>query len=127
MEIRGAFRYPRFLRDGVHVADNVNDHRLVQSDGTLERGIQLAGFGHPHTNTAESLRDFGEIDIGEPPHLLGATALLTAISSIVELDFLIESRVVVDHDHGVDVVAARGLQFGDVIVEASIPGETHYR
>ena len=128
MKIGRAARHPRLLGDRVHVGHHVDHHRPLHARSpACQRAGELAGFRHPDADAAEGFRDLGEIDVREAPHLLGAAALLAAIGGVVEPDLLIERGVVVDDDHRVDVVAARGLELGDVIVETAVAGEADHR
>ena len=70
---------------------------------------------------------FAKLRCGKAPHLFRAAALLAAVGDVVQLDFLVERAVVVDDDDGVDVVARRRLELGDVVVEAAVAGEAHDR
>src|SRR6185503_5057516 len=71
--------------------------------------------------------DAGEVGLAECPELARLFGLRTAVDAIEATLRLVTTAVVVDHRHGVDLPAHRGLDVADVIPEARIARERHHR
>src|SRR5262252_7456720 len=121
-----AGRRPGMRGDRIHVRHDVDDDGLVHRDRPRQRVAQLPRFLDAYSGAAEGFRHFREIHFRKPPHLFRAPALLAAVCDVVQLDLLVERAVVVHDDHRVDVVAPRGFELADVVVETAVPGKAHY-
>src|SRR5262245_52710357 len=121
-------RPPRPLGHGVDIADDLHDHRRVRTQSLLESGPDVVRTLDPDADAAHRLGHPREADgVAEVPHLFRPAALLTAVGGIEEVFLLIQGVVVVDQHDRVDPEARRGLELGQVIVEAAVAAEAYHR
>src|SRR5207245_3631234 len=117
---------PGFRGAWLQSSDDIDHDRSVGGDRLLEGRGDLARLLDTDTAHAEAAGDRGKIGRPEADQCLAAVRTI-ARNPVHAGQVLAEAGVVVDDDHDRDVAAARRLQFGEVIVEATIAGKTEHR
>src|SRR5262245_3423662 len=124
---RVPFKNPRLIHCGrryrLNVGHHVHNDRTIGLERALERLSDLCGLFNSDPERTNVLGDAGEVDHSVGPQLACLLRLLTSIGAVEAALGLISAGVVIDDGHRVDLPADRGLDFADVIPEASISGE----
>src|SRR5262249_26777392 len=118
-------RRPGFGGAWLQSRDDIDHDRSVGGDCLLEGRGELARLLDTDAAHAEAAGDRGKISRPEADQGLAAVHTI-ARNPVHAGQVLAEAGIVVDDDHNRDVVAARRLQFGKVIVVATIAGKTDH-
>src|SRR4029453_15200604 len=124
---RAPFENPRLIHRGrrqrLDVGRYVHNHGTIGLERALDSRSELCRLFHSDPERTNVLGDAGEVDHPVGPTLRGLLPLLTSIGPVEAALGLVSAGVVIDDGHRVDLPADRGLDFADVIPEASVSCE----